>query len=189
MLTTLLSWLTGKVAGPVATFCAVIFAIAALWQTARIEGVFGGGLKVQVATLQAQLAARDLAAAKAQSRALIAREQRAEKSEREAASHAAEQIRTQTQIETIVQKVPVYVSAKSDQDCRLPWGFVRLFDAAAGGGDLDTVRAAIAPGQPDDAASDVSLSEALAVLSANFGAARQNADQLEHLEKAVAADH
>jgi hypothetical protein len=41
------------------------------------------------------------------------------------------------------------------------------------------------PGQPDDAASDVKLSEIAALLAANFGIARQNAGQLEDLEKAV----
>jgi hypothetical protein len=42
-----------------------------------------------------------------------------------------------------------------------------------------------APGQPDDAASDVKLSEAVALLAADLGIARRNADQLTHLQKAV----
>lgn len=96
------------------------------------------------------------------------------------------QTKTETQIQTVIREVPVYVSAKSDQACRLPWGFVRLFDAAASGAGLADIRDRIAPGQPDDAASDVGLSEALALLAANFGAARHNAGQLEQLEKAVA---
>jgi len=84
-----------------------------------------------------------------------------------------------------IEEVPVYVSEKAAAACVIPLGAVRLLDAAASGADLDTVRAAIAPGQPDDAASDVGLPEALALLAADLGAARQNADQLEHLEKAV----
>ncbi len=38
---------------------------------------------------------------------------------------------------------------------------------------------------PDDAASDVKLSEIVALIAADFGIARQNAGQLEHLQKAV----
>ncbi|HEY4078920.1 MAG TPA: hypothetical protein VGM26_18470 [Rhizomicrobium sp.] len=67
----------------------------------------------------------------------------------------------------------------------LPWGAIRLLDAAASGAGLDDVAAAIAPGQPDDAASTVKLSDAVALLAADLGIARQNADQLTHLEKAV----
>jgi hypothetical protein len=61
-----------------------------------------------------------------------------------------------------------------------------LFDAAASGASLDAVRAAIAPGQPDDAASGIALSEIATVLAIDFGIARQNASQLEYLQKAAA---
>jgi hypothetical protein len=189
MMATILAWLGGKLAGPIACACAVLFAMAALVQTARIDGVplLGGGLKADVAGLQAQLAARDLAEAKAQAALLAARQQVAAKADAEAGAQAAQQAKTQTQIETVIEKVPVYVTAKSDAACRLPWGFVRLFDAAASGADPDDIRARIAPGQPDDAASDITLSEAATLLAADLGIARQNAGQLEHLERAVAA--
>ena len=52
-------------------------------------------------------------------------------------------------------------------------------------GRAPVVPAASAPGQPDDTASDVKLSAAVALLAADLGIARQNAVQLEHLEKAV----
>jgi hypothetical protein len=65
------------------------------------------------------------------------------------------------------------------------WGAIRLLDAAASGADLGDVAAAIAPGQPDDAASTIKLSDAIALLAADLGIARQNADQLTHLEKAA----
>ena len=81
--------------------------------------------------------------------------------------------------------MPVYVSAKSDALCVLPWGAVRLLDAAASGADPAFVAAAVAPGQPDDAASDVKLSEAVALLATDLGRARDNADQLKHLESAI----
>jgi hypothetical protein len=102
-------------------------------------------------------------------------------------AHAAGDRAIQNQIQTVMQKVPVYVDDKSDAGCVLPWGAVRLLDAAAGGAGLDDVAARIAPGQPDGAPSDVKLSEAVALLARDLGIARQNAGQLEHLEKAVDA--
>ena len=80
--------------------------------------------------------------------------------------------------------MPVNVSTKSNSACVVPLGAVRLLDAAASGADLRDVAAAIAPGQPDDAASDVTLSETVALLAADLGIARQNAGQLEGLERA-----
>jgi hypothetical protein len=189
MLAAPLSWLGGKIAGPLAMACALLFAGVALWQTARIDGapLLGGGFKAQIAALQGQIAARDLAAAKAEAAALAARQQWTAQAEAEARAHAATQAKTETQIQTVIEKVPVYVSEKASAACVVPWGAVRLLDAAASGADPDIVRAAIAPGQPDDAASDVTLPEAVALLTTDLGLARQNADQLEHLERAVAA--
>jgi len=104
----------------------------------------------------------------------------------QARAHLAAADVMRRQIETIVEKVPVYVSEKSNAGCVVPWGVVRLLDAAASGASLDAAGAAIAPGRPDDAASDVALSEAVALLAADLGIARQNGDQLERLQKAVA---
>jgi hypothetical protein len=187
MIAALLSWLGGRVAGPLAGAAALTFAAAFLWQSARIEGVplIGGGLKAQVAALEKDIAARDLAQAKAQAAAMQARLQWTAKGEAEAASHVAAQAKTETQIQRVIEKVPVYVTPKAAAACTLPWGFVRLLDAAASGADLDAVRARIAPGQPDDAASDVTLPEAASLLAADLGIARQNADQLEHLEASL----
>src|SRR5690606_26334152 len=88
----------------------------------------------------------------------------------------------------VVKEVPVYVGGASDRKCILPWGAVRLLDAAASGTDPARLRDHIAPGQPDDAASDVTLSEAVALLAANLGTARLNAGQLEHLQRAVGTE-
>ena len=189
MFATILAWLGGRLAGPVAAACALLLAAAVLWQTARIDGVplLGGGLKAQVAGLQAQLAARDLSDARAQAALLAARQQLAAKAEAAAAVQAAAQIKTETQIQTVIREVPTYVTEKAAAACVVPWGFVRLFDAAASGAALADVRDRIAPGQPDDAASGLGLPEVAALLAGDFGAARQNAGQLEQLEKAVAA--
>jgi hypothetical protein len=190
MIAALLSWLGGRVAGPLAGAVALVFAGGFLWQSARIDGLplLGGGLKAQLAALEKDVAGRDLAQAKAEAAAMQARLQRTANGEAEAASHEAAQVKTETQIQTVIEKVPVYVTPKAAAACTLPWGFVRLLDAAASGADPAAVGAAIAPGQPDDAASDVTLPEALALLAADLGTARQNAGQLEHLEKAVAGD-
>jgi hypothetical protein len=188
MLTTILTWLGGKLAGPIAFGCALLLAAALAWQTARIDGLplIGGGLKAQVAGLTQQLAARDLAQARGEAAALQARAQLATAQEAIAAKAATSDQAIQTQIQTVIREVPRAVPT-SRACAYLPWGAVRLLDAAASGADVGDVAARIAPGQPDDAASDVKLSEAVALLAADLGVARQNAGQLEGLEHAVHA--
>jgi predicted amidohydrolase YtcJ len=186
-MTALWAWLSGKIAGPLLGTAAVLLAAGLLWQTARIDGLplLGGGLKAQVAQLRQQVAARDLAAAKARAAAATARATWIAAGQQQARAHLAAAAATRAQIQTIIQKVPVYVGEKSNAGCVINWGAVRLLDAAASGTDPDTVRAAIAPGRPDDAASDVTLSEAVALLAADLGIARDNADQLGRLQAAV----
>jgi hypothetical protein len=186
-MTTILEWLGGKIAGPVAILCALVLAGGLIWQTGRIEGwpLVGGGLKAQVAGLQQQIAARDLADARAAAATLAARARRDDAANDQARLHAAGDQKIQSQIQTVIRKVPVYVSEKSNAACVLPWGAIRLLDAAASGAGVDDVAARVAPGQRDDAASGVALSEVVALLAADLGIARQNADQLDHLEMAV----
>ena len=148
MIALITSWLTSKLAGPIATWLAVLFAVAFAWQTAQIDGwpLFGGGYKAQVAALRGDRAARDLKDAKTQAALLQARAALTAQGRAQARAHAVRRARTETQIRTVIEKVPLYVDAKSDAACILPWGFVRLLDAAASGADPDLVRAAIAPG-------------------------------------------
>jgi len=187
MFASLVAWAGGRIAGPLAMLCALPFALGLAWQTARIEGVplLGGGLKAKVAALTAAIAARDLKEAQAEAALLRARQQWIARGEGQAWAHAAQQAKTETQIRTVIEKVPVYVSQKAAAGCVIPWGAVRLLDAAASGADPADLHARIAPGQSDDAASDVTLPEALALLAADLGIARENAGQLERLEKAV----
>ncbi len=190
MIAALWSWLTAKTAGPFAVAAALLLAVGFAWQTARIDGLpfLGGGLKAEVAILRQQIAARDLADAKARGDALATRQRWTAAGQAQARAHLAASDATRKQIQTIVEKVPVYVSDKSDAGCVVNWGAVRLLDAAASGTDLDTVRAAIAPGRPDDAASDVTLSEAVTLLATDLGIARQNADQLNRLQAAAGVE-
>jgi hypothetical protein len=186
----LLAFLGGRAAGPLASALALLFAAAFLWQSARIDGVplLGGGLKARVAALERGRDGHALADAKAAAAALQAQAAWAARGETQARAHLAAQRATDIQIQTVVKEVPVYVSAISDAKCILPWGAVRLLDAAASGAATAGLRDRIAPGQPDDAASGISLSEAVAVLAGNLGAARQNAGQLERLQRAVAPE-
>ena len=187
MIAALWGWLTGNAAGPMPSALALLLAAGLIGQTVRIDGLplVGGGFKAEIGGLQQQLAARDLADAKARADALAARQKWIAAGEAEARAHLAASAATGRQIETIVEKVPVYVGEKSNAACVVPWGAVRLLDAAASGAGLDAVSTAIAPGQPDDAASDVTLSEAVALLATDLGIARDNADQLIRLEAAV----
>ncbi len=186
-MTMILNWLAGRIAGPAAALCALVLGAGLAWQTARIDGwpLIGGGLREEVAGLQRRIAAQDLAQAKAESAALVARARLVDAAEAVARDHVASDQAIQTQIQTVIREVPKRVDAKDDAGCVVPWSVVRLLDAAASGAELGDVAARVAPGQPDDAASDVKLSEIVALLAANFGIARQNAGQLEDLEKAV----
>jgi hypothetical protein len=181
--------ITSRLAGPIASALAFALALGLVWQSVRIDGwpLIGGGYKAQLAQLQQQTSARALAQARAETAAYQARQNAMTKADAEAGAQAASALQNQTQTRTILRKVPVYVSSESDIACRVPWGAVRLLDAASSGADPDIVAAAIAPGQPDDAPSDVKLSEAVALLAVDLGIARENADQLTHLERAVGA--
>jgi len=89
-----------------------------------------------------------------------------------------DQIRTVTK--TLIQKVPVYVSATTDARYPVPWGYVRLHDAATVGDDLSA--AAASPGRPDDSPSDVAASEAAGVIVANYGSCRADQARLAALQ-------
>jgi hypothetical protein len=97
-----------------------------------------------------------------------------------AVSDQRTQDRVRTVTRTLIQKVPVYVSATTDARFPVPWGYVRLHDAAAVGDDLSA--AASGPDRPDDAASDVAASEAARVVVANYGACRADQARLAELQ-------
>ena len=94
------------------------------------------------------------------------------------AQAAQDRIRTITR--TLIEKVPVYVTRNADARFPLPWGFVRLHDAAVLGDDLPATSEG--PGQPDDAPSGVAASGAAAVIVANYGACRADQQRLTDLQ-------
>ncbi|VVD78509.1 hypothetical protein [Pandoraea fibrosis] len=66
--------------------------------------------------------------------------------------------------DTIIQKVPVYVTAEADAACTVPVGFVRLHDAAAGNTPPDN------PGDADARPSGVALSAVAETVADNYTA-------------------
>jgi hypothetical protein len=92
----------------------------------------------------------------------------------------AQQQRVQTRIrwqtQTIIKEIPGAVTPQVDRDFPLPWGFVRVHDAAARGLDLSAV--AEPPGVADASASSVRPSDALAAITANYGDCRADAAEL-----------
>lgn len=87
---------------------------------------------------------------------------------------AQAQIRERTKI--LIERVPVYVTPETDARYRLPWGFVRLHDAAAAGALLPAVPDAAA--EPHDAPAPVAVSDAGRTIALNYGACHANAAQL-----------
>lgn len=91
---------------------------------------------------------------------------------------AQDKVRTVTR--RLIEKVPVYVTPQTDRAFPLPWGFVRVHDAAIRGDDLSA--AAESPREPDDAASDVAASRAATVIAANYGDCRADRQRLADLQ-------
>ena len=90
--------------------------------------------------------------------------------------NTAAQVQIKTVTQTIIEKVPVYVTPEADARCILPVGFVRLFNAAATGSSPDAVPAP--PGLADSAPSGVECSVVASTVADNFGKYRSVAAQL-----------
>lgn len=77
--------------------------------------------------------------------------------------------RIQTVTNTIIRKVPVYVSAKTDELFPLPCGFLRLHDAAAAG--VEPAAISIPAGKSDGDRCDVATSAAATIIAENYATA------------------
>ncbi|HEX5278943.1 MAG TPA: hypothetical protein VFW28_02580 [Micropepsaceae bacterium] len=93
-----------------------------------------------------------------------------------------QQVRIRTQTQTLTREVTKYVPVEVDHGVVIPWGFVRVLDAAASGAG-DPAGISLGAGQSDRGASDVTLSEIAALSARNDGACRANAEQLAALEQ------
>jgi len=102
-------------------------------------------------------------------------------SQRVAVSAQAAQDRVRTVTRTLIQEVPTYVAPETDARFALPWGFVRLHDAAAAGLALPATPQG--PAEPDDAPSDVPVSAAAGVIVANYGACDADQARLAALQE------
>jgi hypothetical protein len=106
------------------------------------------------------------------------------------AEASAQQI-VQTKTVTITKEVPVYVTPHTDSvviSC-IPYGFVRVLDAAipGSGANGDPSALPLPSGQSDDSCAPISASVLAERLVADLGVAEANAEQLDALEAAVAA--
>jgi hypothetical protein len=124
---------------------------------------------------------RDGAAATQAAKAVVVTVSRqAAVSQRIAVTAQAAQDRVRTVTRTLIQEVPTYVAPETDTRYALPWGFVRLHDAAAAGVDLPP--APEGPAEPDGAASDTTVSVAARVILSNYGACHADQARLAALQ-------
>lgn len=84
-----------------------------------------------------------------------------------AAAEARQKIVYRTQ--TLIQKVPEYVTHETDLRFPLPCGFVRLHNAAAGG--VDAAAVPLPAGKADGDKCDVAASTAAGIIVGNYGLA------------------
>lgn len=103
-----------------------------------------------------------------------------------AAAEGQTQERIVTLTNTIIRKVPVYVTPQQDAVACVTFGFVRLLYSAERG--LDPASLVIPAGQSDDACTALKLSDLAAGLASDYGTSRQNSEQLNALETAIAAN-
>lgn len=151
---------------------------------------FGGGfylehrlaastiVEMKLADAQAQVAAVEAVTAttKAQDKAALDA----------AVAEAQAQIKVVTVTHTITKEIPAHVPP--DSSCHTPtYGLVRVLNAAATGSALGDQPAPA--GQPDDACAPISWDQFAAAVADDYGAGRQNAEQLNALEASVVAIH
>lgn len=134
-------------------------------------GVYAANQKL--ATLQA---AERAAQAYAQAVAIRDAQITAAAAQHDAAAQQAIVIRYRT----ITREVHDVVTPAIDARYPLPVGFVRVHDAAALGLDLSAIPSPA--GEPDDAASSVTASDAAATITANYGRCRSASQQLIDLQ-------
>lgn len=119
---------------------------------------------------EAEKAAEAKRLAKAQ-KAVVRREKKAEATTKKVADKiTAQQVRIEYRTKTIIEKVPVYVTAEADAACSVPVGFVVLHDAAASGSEA---KLPAAPGGSVEAPSGVALSTVSETVAVNYGIAYQ----------------
>lgn len=190
-MTAIIAWLTGKVAGPIFAGMSALLIIVVLWQNGQANGwpIIGGGLKRDVADLRVQIA--DLKTADAKEKADAVEVALKDQRDRDKITHdadvkAAEDHQKIVKVtQTITKEIPVYVTPKVDADFPMPFGLVRILDAAALSASPDTL--SLPSGATDDAASPVKASAVAEAGTSCIRGYAELSDQLIHLQDWIVA--
>lgn len=130
------------------------------------------------ATLQAQAALVG-----AQNAVIATKDKQAQVTATVEAAADTKQVEVRTVTQTIIKRIPIYVSPKADAGCAVPVGAVRLFAAAARGvPDLPDPA-----GRPDDAPAGVELSAVAAAAAEDLGTCQGIRARLISLQDWIAA--
>lgn len=149
---------------------AALVASAASYVTHRVDD--GAYQKLVAATAEASANASQIAAEaqKAQDATTLAA----------ALTEAQAQQRLALQHATIIQKVPIYVTAKQDSSTCVTYGLVRLHDAAAL--SVDPASLQLPAGKSDDDCTPLKASALATGIVDNYAAANANAEELTGLQ-------
>lgn len=146
-----------------------------------------GGYRWEYGTYQARVASDAAAVLQAVKEAKASDDAQAKVALSSALAEAAAQQKIEVQTVTITKEVPVYVTKKQDTIVCIPVGLARVLRAAAERVDPSALQ--LAPGQSDDACSDVTASEVAGWFTPYADASTKNAEQLNALEAWVVANH
>ena len=152
---------------------------------------FAGGVYVahhwdagDIAALQTKIATIQRDDARARARALAAAADRLRRADaislNSAVAEAAAQQKLADETSVIAREVHRHVASNVRNRVCIPYGLVRVLDAASLGADPD--RLSLPAGQSDDTCAPVAADALAANVAGNYAAARANAEQLSALE-------
>lgn len=95
---------------------------------------------------------------------------------------AQHQVEIQKVTNTVIRKVPVYITRKAVAACVIPRGFVELHNSSANGNAIPD-----ATGGVDDAAPGVGLDTVATIVAANYGKYHALAQQVTDLQNWITA--
>lgn len=104
-----------------------------------------------------------------------------------AVAEAQAQTKVIIQTQTLIRKVPIYVTLAQDSRGCVTVGFLRILRGAGTEADPSTLQ--LAPGQSDDDCSTLTLSALAGTISALYGVSLANSEQLNALNAWVVDNH
>jgi len=145
---------------------------------------FGGGAYVAHRWDAGAIESLKLAQAKAEARALAARVSIVKAQDAVTLAAALGEARAQQKLtdekNLIPREVRIHVPPSIDRSVCIPYGLVRVLDAATLG--IDASGLSVPAGQSDGACAPVAASALAEAVADNYATARQNAEQLNALE-------